>query len=69
MEIGWTDRAGNEEELQGIKKERNNLHRIKRRKADCNGHILRRNCFLEHIIGGKIEGRTQVIGRRGRRCM
>jgi len=32
MEIGWTDRAGNEEELQGIKKERNNLHRIKRRR-------------------------------------
>jgi hypothetical protein len=28
---------------------------------------LRRNCLLKHIIEGKIEGRIEVGGRRGRR--
>jgi hypothetical protein len=28
---------------------------------------LHRNCLLKHIIGGKIEGRIQVMGGRGRR--
>ena len=32
------------------------------------GHVLLRNCLLKHIIEGKIEGRTLVTGRRGRRC-
>jgi len=32
------------------------------------GHILRRNCVLKHIIEGKIKGRIEVMGRRGRRC-
>jgi hypothetical protein len=31
------------------------------------GNILRRNCFLKHLIEGKIEGRIKVTGRRGRR--
>jgi len=39
----------------------------KRRKANRIGHILRRNCLLKHIIGGKIEGRVEVTERRGRR--
>ena len=30
------------------------------------GHILRRNCLLKHVIGGKIEGRTELMERRGR---
>ena len=54
MEVSWTERVRNEEELQGVKEERNNLHRIKRRKANWIGHILRRNCFLNHVIGGKV---------------
>jgi hypothetical protein len=69
MEISWTDCVGNEEELEGVKEERNNLHRIKRRKAKWIGHILRRSCFLKHVIGGEMEGSAQVIGRRGRICM
>jgi hypothetical protein len=69
MEISWKHRVGNEEELQGVSEERNNLHRIKRRKANWIGHILRKNCFLKHVTGGKIKGRTQVIGGRGRRYM
>jgi hypothetical protein len=32
------------------------------------GHILHRNCFLKHAIEGKIEGRIEWTGRRGRRC-
>jgi hypothetical protein len=36
------------------KEERNILHRIRRRKANWIGHILRRNCLLSHIIEGKI---------------
>jgi hypothetical protein len=43
------------------------LYTIKRRKTDGIGHTLRRNCLLKHVIGGKIEGRIEVTGRRGRR--
>jgi hypothetical protein len=32
------------------------------------GHILHRNCLLKHVIEGKIDGRMEVTGRRGRRC-
>ena len=28
---------------------------------------MRRNCLLKHVIEGKIEGRIEVTGRRGRR--
>ena len=31
------------------------------------GHILRRNCLLQHVIEGKIKGGLEVTGRRGRR--
>jgi len=65
--ISWTDRVENEEVLRRIKEERNNLHTIKRREANWIGHIVRRNCLLKHIIEGKIEGRTDVTGSRGRR--
>ena len=55
------------EVLHRIKQERNIIHTIKRRKGDWIGHILRRNCFLKCVIEGKIEGRIEVTGRRGRR--
>ena len=29
--------------------------------------ILCRNCLLQHVTEGKIEGRIEVAGRRGRR--
>jgi hypothetical protein len=45
-----------------IKEERDNLHTRKRKKAIWIGHVLCRNCFLRHVIEGKIER----MGRRGR---
>jgi hypothetical protein len=54
-------------EKTGFKEERNALHNIKRRKANWTGHILRKNCLLEHVIEGEIEGRIEVMGRRVRR--
>jgi hypothetical protein len=57
----------NEEVLRRVKEDRNILHTIKRRKANWIGHILCRNCLPKHVIEGKIEGRVEVMGRRGRR--
>jgi hypothetical protein len=64
--IIWTDYVRNEV-LHRVKEERNILLTIKGRKANWIGHILRRNCLLKHVIEGKLEGRTEVTGRRGRR--
>jgi hypothetical protein len=65
--ISWTDRVRNEEVLHRVKEERNILHTIQGRKANWIGHILRRNCLLKHVTEGKLEGRTEMMGRRGRR--
>ena len=54
--ISWTNDVRNEEVLQRVKVERNILHTIQRRKANWIGYILRRNCFLEHVIEGKWKG-------------
>jgi hypothetical protein len=67
MEINWTDCVRNEEVLHRVKEERNILHTIKIIKANWIGHILRRNCLLKHVIEGKLEGRIEITGRRGRR--
>ena len=66
MEISWTDRVRNEEILHRVKKDRIFLRTIKKRKVNWIGHILRRNCFLKHIIEGKIQGRIKVMERRGK---
>jgi hypothetical protein len=50
-----------------IKKQRNVIHEISKRKANWIGHILRRNCLLRHVIEGKVKGGIQVTGRWGRR--
>jgi hypothetical protein len=65
--ISWTDRVRNKEVLLRVKEQRNILHEISKRKANCIGHILRRNCLLQQIIEGKIKGGIELIGRRGRR--
>jgi len=55
--ISWTDRVRNEEVLHRVKEERKVLKTIKRRKANWIGHILRWNCLIKHVIGGRIEGK------------
>jgi hypothetical protein len=65
--ISWTDCVRNEEVLHRVKEERNILHTIKRRQANWIGYILRRNCLLKLVIEGKLEGRIEMTGRRGRR--
>jgi hypothetical protein len=63
--IVWTDRVRNEEVLHRVKEERNIVRKIKRRKANCIGHILRRNCLLKHVTEGKLEGRIEMTEIRG----
>jgi hypothetical protein len=46
----------NEEALLRVKEQRNILHEIRKRKANCIGHILRRNCLLQRVIEGNIKG-------------
>jgi hypothetical protein len=67
--ISWTDRVRNEDVLLRVKEQRNILHEIRKRKVNWIGHILRRNCLLQRITEGKIQGGIEVIGRLGRRHM
>jgi hypothetical protein len=65
--ISWTDRVRNEDVLLGVKEQRNILHEIRKRKANWIGHILCRNCLLQRVAEGKIQGEMKVTGRQGRR--
>ena len=67
QKISWTDHVRNEEVLLRVKEHRSILHKISKRMANWIGHILRRNCLLQRIIEGKIQGGIEVTGRRGRR--
>jgi hypothetical protein len=42
------------------------LHEISKRKANKIGHIMRRNCLLQGVTEGKIQGGIEVTGRRGK---
>jgi hypothetical protein len=44
------------EVLLRVKEQRNILHEIRKRKANWIGHISRRNCLLQRVIEGKIQG-------------
>jgi len=65
--ISWTDHVRNEDVLLRVKEQRNILHEIRKQKANWIGHILRRNCLLQRVTEGKIQGGIEVIGRQGRR--
>ena len=54
--ISWTDRVRNEGVLLRGKEQRNIPHEISKRKAKWISHVLRRNCLLDRVIGGKIKG-------------
>ena len=62
--ISWTDHVRNEEVLPRVKVQKNTLHEIRKRKANWIGHILRRNCLLQRVTEGKIQGGIEVTGRR-----
>jgi hypothetical protein len=64
--ISWTDHVRSEV-LFRVKEQRNILHEIRKRKANWIGHILRRNCLLQRVTEGKIQGGKEVKGRQGRR--
>jgi len=49
-----------------VKEQRNILHEIRKQKANWIGHILRRNCLLQRVTEGKIQGGIEVTGRQGR---
>jgi len=57
----------NEDVLLRVKEQRNILHEIRKRRAKWIGHILRRNCLLQRVTEGKIQGGIEVTGRQGRR--
>ena len=67
QKVSWTDHVRNEEVLLRVNEQRNILHEIRKRKANWIGYILRRNCFLQQVIEGKIKGQIEVTRRRGRR--
>jgi hypothetical protein len=54
----------NEKVIYKINKEMSTLHTASRRKDNCFGNFLRRNCHVKDLIEGKIEGKRG----RGRRC-
>jgi len=65
--ISWTDHTRNKDVLLRVKEQRNILHEICKRKTNWIGHILRRNCLLQRVTEGKVQGRTEVTGRQERR--
>jgi len=65
--IRWTDHVRNEDVLLRVKERRNILHEIRKRKVNWIGHILRRNCLLQRVTEGKIQGGIEVTGRQERR--
>ena len=67
--ISWTDHVRNEDVLLRVKEQRNILHEICKRKANWIGHILRRNCLLQRVTEGKIQGGIEVTGRRCRKLL
>jgi hypothetical protein len=67
--VSWTDHVRDEEVLLTVKEQRNILHEIRKRKANWIGHILCRNCLLQRVTEGKIQGGIEVTGRQGIRRM
>jgi hypothetical protein len=66
--IIWTYHVRNEDLLLRVKEQRNILHERSKWKANWIGHILRRNCLLQRVTEGMIQGGIEVTGRQGRRC-
>jgi len=61
--ISRNDHVRNEEVLLRVNEQRNILHEIRKRKVIWIGHVLRRNCLLQRVIEGKIQGGIEVTER------
>jgi hypothetical protein len=59
----------NEVVLVRVKEQRNILHEIRKWKVHWIGHILRRNCLLQWVTEGKMQGGIEVTGRRCRKLL
>jgi hypothetical protein len=66
LKISWIDYVRNKDVLLRVKEQRNILHKIRKRKANWIGHILRLNCLLQRVTEGKIQGGIEVTERQGR---
>jgi hypothetical protein len=62
VKIGWTDHVRSEVLLR-VKEHKNVLYEISKWKANWIGHILRRNCFLQNVIEGKIKTKERSDGK------
>jgi hypothetical protein len=65
--ISWTNHVRNEDVLLRVKEQRKVVHEIRKRKGNWIVHILRRNCLLQRVTEGKIQGGIEVTGKQGRR--
>jgi hypothetical protein len=57
----------NEEVLHRVQEQRNIQHKIKRRKVNWTGHILRRNCLLKQIGEREREEGIKMTVQQGRK--
>jgi hypothetical protein len=65
--ISWTDHVRNEDVLLRVMEHRNILREIRKWKVNWIGHVLRRNCLLQWVTEGKLQGGIELTGRQGRR--
>lgn len=61
--VSWDEKVRNEEVLKRIGEDRQILNKIKSRKMNWLGHVMRRECLLRTVVEGMVEGRRG----RGRR--
>ena len=55
--VKWTDKIKNAVVLEGMGEGRIMLELIRKRKGNCLGHWLRRNCLLNDTLEGMVKGR------------
>lgn len=66
LKIPWIDKIRNEEVLERLKKEREVLATVKKRKLEYFGHVMRGEKYeiIKLILQGQIEGRRNAGRRR-----
>jgi hypothetical protein len=57
----------NEDVLLRVNEQRNILHEIRKRKSELDWSHFIKNCLLQRVTEGKIQGGIEVTGRQGRR--